>query len=412
MPTQANVSASVTIAPETALNVAAAAGAAGAQRLRRVSTSLATQKASFASNEVRTDQQVADLRHGTRGAAGSIDGELSTVTYDPLLEAVMRGAWATGVTSNASAWTTPNLAITVLGTGLYRATFGASGGSLIALGYRFGDIVAFSGLTGGLTGLNGKFCRVYGLTATAMDFSIIDGTVLSASPTNATWTLAVVGSKLLNGVQKRSFTIEQSYDDIDVTELFTGMRVGGTSIRVAPNGMASASFAFQGVDGQVLDGAAAPYFTAPAPEGTTGILTGIGGEIRAAGSARGVITGLDLNVNCNLSAPPVIGPRTVPEIYYGRTIITGSLSFFLQDKSMLAAYLNEDQIDVSIFLPGAQANVDGISLSMQRVKLSGANKQVGPEGGLIVQSPFQALLAPGGNGYDKTTLCIQRTNAA
>lgn len=411
MTIQANVGASIVAGAETTFGVEAAAGLSTAQRTRRVSSSLATVKGAFASNEVRTDQQVADMRHGGIGVQGTIEGELSTTSYDPFIEALMRGNWAVGVSGTQSAWTTPNVAFTVITAGqLYRATFGATGGSLITQGYRLGDVVMFSNLTGQTT-LNGKYIRIVNLTSTTMDFVVIDGTVLSANPTNAAWTLAVVGAKLSNGIVKRSFTLEQSYDDIDVSELFSGLRVGSGSIRIPPNGNATCGFGFQGRRGRILTGAAAPYYTAPLAQQSTGILNGIGGSITVGRTLRAVMTSFDLNINLNLSAPPVIGTPYVPEIFYGRTVVTGSVSAFLEDETLIGAFLNETEVEVSTAVTGAIPNTDFLGVSMQRVKFTGAQKQIGPEGGVIVQFPFQALL---GNqtGADVTTIEFQRSNAA
>lgn len=409
MALQANVSATVTIDKEAAFGVAPAAGSATARRARRVSTSINATKATFASNEVRTDQQVSDARHGTQGASGGIQAELSTQTYDPLLAAVLRNNWVAGATSTESAWTTPSLTIAAAGDA-YTATFGAGPASLITLGYRAGDIVKFSNLTAALATLNGRLLRINSLTATVMSFGAIDsGTVPTGN--NAAWTLALPGSKVFNGILKPSFTIEQNYDDIDLSELFIGMRVGSTAIRVQPNGMASASFDFLGRESRIVSAAQAPYFTAPQPETSTGILTGIGGSLRFGGKDRAVVTGIDMNVNNNLSAPPVVASKFVPEIFYGRSVATGTVTAFLEDESLIGAFLAETEVEIGCILPGALPNADFLSFHANRVKLMGAQKQIGPEGGVIVTFPWQALLTDQ-PGKDKCTLAIQRSNAA
>lgn len=409
MAIQANVGVTLIAGVEPSFGAELAAGAT-VQSVRRVSSSLSTVKAAFASNEVRKDQQISDIRHGGIGVSGSIEGELSTESYDPFIEALMRGTWVAGVSTTQTAWTTPNVGFTVIEAGeLYRATFGASGGSLIAQGYRVGDVLRFTNLTGA-TSLNGKNIRVVTLTATTMDFTILDESTLAASPTNAVFTLSAVGAKLTNGIIKRSFSIEQSYDDIDVSELFSGMRVGSGSIRIPPNGMATAGFGFQGRNGRILTAAEAPHFTAPGEEGNTQILTGIGGQISIAGAVRSIMTSFDLNLNNNLSAPPVIGTQFVPEIFYGRHVVTGSVSAFLEDESLIAAFLNESNVELAGTITGAEANADFLSFSMQNVKFTGAQKSIGPEGGVIVQFPFQARLKKS-PGFDSTTITIQRSNA-
>jgi hypothetical protein len=55
-------------------------GTSGGQVLRRVSSSLNLVKDSYQSEEIRTDRQITDFRHGLRRVEGSISGELSPRT--------------------------------------------------------------------------------------------------------------------------------------------------------------------------------------------------------------------------------------------------------------------------------------------------------------------------------------------
>lgn len=67
------------------------------QTLRHTSCSLALSKNSSQSAEIRDDRQISDLRHGAKQVGGDIGFELSALTFDDLLEAVMGGTWATNV---------------------------------------------------------------------------------------------------------------------------------------------------------------------------------------------------------------------------------------------------------------------------------------------------------------------------
>ena len=49
-----------------------------------------------------------------------------------------------------------------------------------------------------------------------------------------------------------------------------------------------------------------------------------------------------------------------------------------------------------------------MTFKMNRVKLTGASKTVGADGGVIVSFPFQALLAPAGGGDAAGTLVVER----
>ena len=64
---------------------------------RHTSCSLGLSKESFQSNELRSDRQVSDLRHGAKKVEGEIAFELSYGAFDDLLEAALFATWATNV---------------------------------------------------------------------------------------------------------------------------------------------------------------------------------------------------------------------------------------------------------------------------------------------------------------------------
>lgn len=404
MAVQANVQTTIAYKAETTFGVAPTA--TGAQFLRRVSSSLAPNKDAFASNEVRSDFQVNDVRHGIRSVRGTIEGELSNQTYDDWLEALLRGTWATGVSAAPAQFATGvTIADTTVNGALCSTLTFAGAGNLLTLGFKIGDIVRGTGLT--TPANNGQNLRIVALTGTVMTvFPRLAATAQQA----AGWSIAVAGRKLAMGTQKRSFTIEQALADASMWERFTGVRVGGATFNVQPSGMASVSWELMGQNFAM--GTATPYFTSPTVEPVTGVLSGIDGALRLNGEEQAVITGLQMNFSNNLTMPPVIGSVQVPEIFYGRMVVTGTVSAFIEDADLVNAFINESEIDLVAVLETGANPQDFLSFNMQRIKLTGAQKSIGPDGGVIAQFPFQALLKSGGAGtaFDQSTLTIQRSN--
>lgn len=394
---QESVGVTLTYGVESTFGTAAAGGGAS-QAVRRVSSTMSLAKDAFASNEVRSDQQISVFRHGGHRISGMIEGELSTVTYDDWLAALLRGTWVVGVSKSQTDFT--NVTIATVGV----CTFGT--GNPITQGFKIGDIVRWTGLS--VTANNNINVRITALTATTMTTypALADNTL------DASFTVAVVGRKLLMGLGTNIFTIEQNNATSDVSELFTSCRVAGASIRMPPNGIASVSFEFQGQKGSVLSAASAPYFTAITAAPETDALTGIEGGLRLAGVEQTIVTGLDLSVSLNMSSQPVIGTPYVPDIFYGRMTVTGSISFFLKDETLLNAFLNETEVDLVVnALASGVAPQEFLCFNMQRVKLTSVQKQVGGDGGVIVSAQIQALRKPITSGYDVSTLVIQRSNA-
>jgi hypothetical protein len=63
--------------------------------IRHNGTSLALTKETVESNEIRSDRQIADIRHGNRQVGGDINTELSYGSFDDFIEAVLAGTWDT-----------------------------------------------------------------------------------------------------------------------------------------------------------------------------------------------------------------------------------------------------------------------------------------------------------------------------
>lgn len=401
MTVQSNVK--TTIAYKVESTFGTAPSATGAQLIRRVSSSLATNKDVFASNEVRADQQIADVRHGARSVRGNIEGELSTESYDDWLEALMRSTWAAGVSCSPSDFAT-GVTVTTSG-GVSTLTFAGSA-SLITKGFKIGDIVRLTGFSTAAN--NGKNIRITSLTATTM---VVTPAITAQASQSSGWTVAVAGKKLVMGTTDRSFTLEQSMSDAGVFERFTGVRISGAQIGVQPNGIATVQWELMGQNGVVSDTA---YYTSPTAQANTGVLSGVDGSLRLNGVEQAVVTALQINYTNNTSMTPVIGSTISPNIFVGRGVITGTVSAYLEDESLIAAFLNEQEVDLVAVLEASGGDPsDFLSLNMQRVKLNGATKTIGADGGVIAQFPFQALLKSGGatTAYDQSTLVVQRSNA-
>lgn len=411
MAIQNQVTASVIIAPESTFGTAAPTGAANAITLRRVSSSLALGKDVFQSAEVRPDQQVVDMRHGTRRPGGGIEAQLSNAAFDPLLEALLRGTWVAGVSVLPAVYTTVAAANTV-GTPLTPGSLGTltwAAGDPVAAGFRVGDVVRLTG---------SGFAANQNINFRIISFGGTSNRTITVTPSPAVvgaqagTNMAVPGSKLICGTARRSFTVEQLFGDIEVSELYTGMRVGSGAIRIPPNGMATCSFGFMGQDMVILDGASSPYFTAPVAAGADGIFAGPQGSLRFAGAERGVVTGVDINIDVGLSADPVVGRDTVPDIFYGTTTVSGNVSAYLEDKSLIEKFVNESEVELVSLLQasGSVAPIPFMCFNLPRIKLGGATKTVGAQGGVIATFPFTALKA-GATGVDASTIVIQRSNS-
>jgi len=105
----------------------------------RFASTLKLAKATYASNEIRSDRQIQDFRHGVKKAQGGINGELSPATYFDFVEAAMRATKTATITQTQATLT--SVAFDSV-TGIHFA-----GGTPVVAGLRIGDILRFTALT-------------------------------------------------------------------------------------------------------------------------------------------------------------------------------------------------------------------------------------------------------------------------
>lgn len=380
-------------------------GAASAQLLRRVESSVDLSKDTYQSDEIRDDYQISDYRHGVRRVAGNIKGELSAKTYADFIAAALRRDFS-AVTALSS------LSITIAGTApSYTLTRGS--GSYLTDGLKVGDVVRLTAGTFNSNNLN-KNILVVTLSANVLGGIVLNGSTLTAEGPIASATLSIVGKKTYtptSGHTDKSFSIEHFYSDIAQSELFTGCKASAIDINLPPTGMGTIDIAFMGKD---IVTATAAYFTSPTAATSTGVVAAVNGALIVNGTQIAICTGLSLKIDGGYSADPVIGANTMPAIYPGRVNVSGQFTAYFQDATLRDNFVNEDEITLVVALTASNAAAaDFIAFSLPRIKLGGAGKSDG-EKGLIATYPFQALFnGAGGSGTksEQTTLVVQDSQA-
>lgn len=361
-------------------------GASGGQVLRRVSCSLDLSKDTYQSNEIRSDKQVTDFRHGVKRVQGSITGELSPATYFDFMEAACRG------TKNGSvvALTESDLTSCAMDSTTSTVTF--AGGAPVTLGLRVGDILRFTNLSNsannstnfiilGFSGSSNRVLTVYPAPTTMTADTAFNVTTVGRS-------VYVPSSSFVS----RKFGIEVYHSELDVHRFFTECRVGGVQLQLPPTGMATIEVPMIGRDMETNSGGSSPFFTSPTDATTTGILAAVNGLIRLGGTNVGVVTGMNVNLNLSASADPVVGQNVVPEIFLGRADVTGQITAFLEDFTLLNYFKNETEVEIIAYLTASSAAAaDAMSIHIPRVKFGDADIGLQGEAGIPISMPFTAL---------------------
>ena len=383
---------------QTALGTKATAS--GAQVLRRTSSGIELKKNTFQSNEIRTDYQVADFRHGSKFVEGPISGEISPATYKDFMAAAVRKDFVAGASISS-------LTLTTAGSGpTYTIT--RSAGSWITDGVKVGDIVR---VTAGLAAGNlNKNYLVASLTATVLTVYVLNGTSISAQSAIAACALSVTGKKTLTPQTSHTsdyFTIEQWYGTgVAMSEQFYDCRVNTMDIQIPASGMATCSFGFLGRN---LDIGSAAYFTSPTAATTSGVMAGANGLLIVGGSSVGNVTSMNFTLNGSMTKEDVVGANSTPDVFSGSVLVSGQMTILLENDTYMQMFEDETEASVTMTLTATTAaNSDFVSFTMPRIKVGGNSKDDGQKG--IVQTvPFTALLntSSATNNGDVTTLMIQ-----
>ena len=381
-----------------------APGASGGQLLRRVTSDLGLTKDTYQSNEIRSDYQVADFRHGIRRVGGSLKGELSPKTYADFFAAALRKDFA-AVTA------IPSLSLTIAGSGPYTIT--RSAGSWLSDGVKVGHVVR---LTAGSfnTGNSNKNVLVTGLTATVITGIVLNASSMVAEGPIASATLTIVGKQTYvptTGHADKSFYVEHWFSDIAQSEQFSGVKINTVDISLPPTGISEISLGLMGKD---LASGTSAYYTSPTAATSTGVVAAVNGAVLINGAQVAVITGMSIKIDGGYSGDPVVGANTVPNVFPGRVRVTGSFTAYFQDAVMRDYFVNETEISiVAAFTTSNDAAADFITFVLPRVKVGSATKDDG-EKGIIQSFDFVALYnSAGGPGTssEATTLFVQDSQA-
>lgn len=165
-----------------------------------------------------------------------------------------------------------------------------------------------------------------------------------------------------------SFTIEDSFQDINVSRTYLGCRVSKLSLDVQPNGIASVSVGFLG---QRSEESTTRYFTNPTNLSQSGKLAGVSGQLLFNKQPLGLVTSFKVDIDLNASSEPVLGARYAPDVFIGTVAVSGSFSIYMQDKSMFDAMRSGTALSLELRMNAEEsANTDYVSIILPGIKLT------------------------------------------
>lgn len=374
----------------------------------RVQSTLSLTKTGFTSQAIRSDQQIADFRHGVRSAAGAVAGELQPKTWSQFFSSLLRGASITGTTFTLDATHTLAAASTSGSQGTL--TVAGSGAPTWAgtMNFKVGDVIRLTG-TAQNTALNLRILAFPSTTTATVDAGV--GQVVTTMAAQTSGTITVVGKKIFTpqtGLTDDSYTIEHWHSDISQSEQFTGLKPSRAQISMPTTGLATVSLDFIGKDR--ITGVS-QYFTTPAVNGDFGLLAGVSGSLSLGGTNVAIITQASISVDNGYQPTQSIGTNVTSSISPGIIKVSGQVQAYFQDGVIRGLFDVEQfvQLDIIMTVASAAGNPDFVKFFLPRVKLTGDSRDDKP-GPIMMTLPFTAVVdTTGGTGLntDKTTIVIQ-----
>jgi len=381
------------------------AGNTSGKLLRRVTANFNLMKETYESNEIRTDRQVADFRHGVRSAEGSLNGELSPASYADFMGSVVARDFTTAPTVSS-------LSVTIAASGsLFTITRGT--GSFLSDGFLVGMVVRLTGA--GLDVDNvGKNLLIASMTATELTVSVVNGTLLAEEGPIASVTVTATGKVTYvptTGHTDQSYTVEEWYSDIAQSEVYTGMKVNSVAIQLPATGLSTIDIGFAGKD--LTQTGTSQYFSSPTAQNTNGIFAAVNGVMLVQGQPVALVTSADFTIERATENATAVGSNSVADIFTGRVRVTGNLSVYFQDATFRNYFKDETVVSlVMAMTTSTAANADFVTFTIPKVKLGSFSKD-DQELGLVASTSFQALLNDVTSaGLPATTIQIQDSAVA
>lgn len=195
---------------------------------------------------------------------------------------------------------------------------------------------------------------------------------------------------LKTGTTRKSFTFEQGSTDINQYSVFTGVVIDKMDLNVPVDGICTSNFTLLGkamtVSGTPLD-ATVTLAATKVP------FVHQGGTFKVDGVTSGVLTGIKLIVDNGYTANFALGNAFAAELSYGFAKVTGTITAYFQDATLLNSFINGTESSLEFTLTDGTHTHNYL---IPRIKLNGSSKPVSGTGSIVLTIPFVGL-------YDDTT---------
>lgn len=208
------------------------------------------------------------------------------------------------------------------------------------------------------------------------------------------------------GTAHSYFSIERRLTSISKYALFTGCVVD--SMQIQMNQSADGLFVTGscGILGRTMTVSGTSLGTPADPSGAADTpFKAFAGSITEGGSAIGILTGITLDIQNGGAMRPVVASHLSDEPSRGRLNITGTITAFFENTTLLEKFINETESALVMNLADAAGNA--LAINLPRIKYNAGDFPRQGDGDIILNLPFRALR----NESDGSPIVITRTAA-
>lgn len=400
MPIQSDVGEILAYKKNATGTYGALPGTSDGKKLRHISHGFTLDKTQLQDREKRSDYQKTKPRHGMRAAPGSVNGQLSPGTYADFIGSAVRkdfaavnlGAALTDVTASASA---PH--------------FVTAGGNFLTMGLRVGMVFRNTGWTTTAVGNNSKNFTISAISTDGKQITVLEAVAAKASGDSITFTApGKVTYVPATGHTKDDYCFESWMSDASLSLRHTGQAVNTVELDMPPDDYAMINIGFVG---QNVQRDTSAYFSSPADETTSDLLTTVTGALVINGTQIGVLTGFKLNLNGQMATGKVAFSNVTPGVFPGDVLLTGSASAYLEDATLYGYYDDETEISIIWRLDASEAvNCDFIAGAIPKATITkgSVTKDTNAK---VISFDWGAGRGAGTNGWRDTTIQFQDSAA-
>jgi hypothetical protein len=181
-------------------------------------------------------------------------------------------------------------------------------------------------------------------------------------------------STITNGTTDTFFTLQEEFQDIGGGLQFTGMHVGTMSLNIEAEAIVTGEIGFVGKEAVVFASGAAVAASVASTNPIFNATANVGTLSEGGGTLSNAIRSLTININANRAPRPAVGHRTPIGVRGGRVEVTGSITAYFENQTLLNKFIQHTPTSLSVPLTDSAGHT--ITISIPYLFYSGGNPDI------------------------------------